>query len=367
MILTVEPTYADHEHAAVNVALLQAIGACGPVRLAATPEQSAAMQEAATHRTPTQIITVLPPGGVHLRRMAAQWRTLHTLVRQHRPEPLILLSAGPETMFVMRALVTRHPWLRIVAIMHGNLADITGWRSRDPRRRLIDLASGLRVARHPRIRLVVLEEGIRDAARPLIPHDLLVWPLTILPNEIAQPAPWAPGPRLNLVFPGTASRGKGFDTVRAWRAAAPDAYEWSIAGRPTPEYTATDMAGFQTPTGRLSRAAYLTAIRKADFALMALGPEYELTASGSLLDCVAQAKPLISLTSPALEALARRYGPPGHILPSPDAIQRLLADPARLRDPAAYAAFQQNLAAAAQDRLPQALAPIVCKDIQCSR
>ena len=366
MIVAVEPTYGDHEHAAPNLALLQALAACGPLHLAATPDHAASLTEAAAHALPTTSIAIHPPGGVHLRRMASQWRILDRLVRQHRPEPLVLLSAGPETLFAMRALVTRYPRLRIFAVMHGNLADITGWRSRDPRRRWIDLLSGLRIARHPRIHLVVLEPGIGDAVRPLLPNRFTVWPLMLLPNELASPRPWTPGARLRLVFPGSASPGKGFDTVRAWRAAAPDAYEWSLAGRATKDYSDADLAGFATPHARLSRPDYLAALRRADFALLALGPEYHLTASGSLLDCVAQQLPVIALDSPALAALTRRYGPPGHVLPDPAAVQALLSDPARLRDPAAYAAFQQNLAAAAQDRLPVAITPIIRRSIACS-
>ena len=108
MIIVAEPTYRDGEHATINGSILRAITlACGPILLAATPAHQAFVAEAletkaledALPSMTVQSIEVMVPGGVHLKRMRAQWRTLDGLVRQHRPHTMLLLSAGPETLF----------------------------------------------------------------------------------------------------------------------------------------------------------------------------------------------------------------------------------------------------------------------------
>ena len=367
MILVAEPTYADAEHAAVNGAILRAVHlARGPVLFASTPLQRAGVVQAGAELDgiTVQDIAVMPPGGVRLRRMRAQWRTLDGLVRQHGPATLVLLSAGPETLFVARGLVERHRAVRVFAVMHGNLATVVGWRSRDLRRRLIDLRSGLAVARHPRIRLIVLEDHIKPAAAEAgLSNEFLVWLLPSNAKEQAPPARWTPPRRLHLAFVGTANRTKGFADVLALARAAGPAYQWALAGKLGPEFRPDEIEGFHLPPGPLDRPAFLEEVRKADYAVMSFGPDYRLTASASLMDCVAQRKPIIAVGNPALETLQRRFGPVGHVCPDLEAVARLLAEPARLRDPDAYAAFQRALDAIQADRLPQSLARTVCRDL----
>ncbi len=369
MIVVAEPTYADGEHAAINAALLQGLGrACGDILFAATPLHHARVREAAPSMNGVvcRDIAVLPPGGVQLRRMRAQWRVLDGLVRTHGATRLVLLSAGPETLFVTRALVARHAGLQVFAVMHGNLAGVTGWRSRDPRRRMIDLRSGLAMARHPRIHLIVLEPHIRDAAAEAgLSNAFLIWPHPAPTDGGPAGAAWEPGPRLRLAFVGTANRVKGFDDFLALHQALGPAYDWSVTGHLSDEYDPSVMTGIEHSTHNLPRAEFLGRVRAADFAIMAFRPEYRFIASGSLLDCVTQRKPLIAVRNPMLTALAERYGPPGYLCGDLDAVQTLLSDPARLRDTTAYAGFQRALDAMHQDRTPEALAPIVRRDLQC--
>jgi len=369
-VVVAEPTYGEDEHAAVNAGLLEAVAlGCGPGVFAATARQHAAVQEAADPAAAPwswQEIAVVPPGGVHLRRMRAQWRVLSALVEAHRPNPLVLLSAGPETLFVARGLVLRHPSLRLFAVMHGNLATAIGWRSRDPRRRLIDLRAGLRVAQHPRIGLVVLEEHIRSAAiRHGLGRDFLVWPIAVLANEAAPVLPWSAPPRLRLAFIGTANRHKGFDDFLALHRQAGSPLDWAVVGRPSAEYDAADLAGIAVPPSRLGRAAFLAEVRRADYAFMAFRGDYELTASGSLLDCINQRKPMIAVRNDMLDGLARRHGPIGYLCDDLAAVHALLSDPLALRDAAAYASFQRALNAIAATRLPRALAATVRDNLKC--
>lgn len=356
-----EPTYGGADHAAINAGLLQAIGqVAGPVVFASTAGQRAAILEAdarALDGAECRDIRVMEPGGVHLRRMAAQWRALSGLVAAHRPELAVLLSAGPETLFVARGLAMRHPRLRQFVVMHGNLATATGWRSRDPRRRLIDLNTGLRLARHPRIRLVVLEDHIRTAAlHHGLAADFLVWPHTVLAGEAGTMAPWQPSGRLRIAWVGTANRRKGFEDYLALHRHNAARHDWLVVGRPGDEFDPAALAGLDIPAERLDRAAFLARLRRADYAFMAFRSEYELTASGSLLDCINQRKPILAVRNAMLEGLARRHGPIGHLCDDLAGVRALLEDGAALRDPARYAGFQRALDAIAHTRLPQALA-----------
>ncbi len=363
-LLVAEPTYRDGEHAAVNGALLEALAlAAGPAVLATTRQQRDAIAEVDERPlagVEWREIEVMAPGGVHLRRMRAQWRTLSGLVAALRPSVLVLLSAGPETLFVARGLALRHPTLRIRIVMHGNLATAIGWRSRDPRRRLIDLRAGLRVARHPRIRLVVLEEHIRTVAlRHGLADDFLVWPHTVLEREAAAVVPWPAPARLRIAWVGTANRHKGFDDYIALHRSVGASYDWPVVGRPSAEYDEAALAGLDIPPARLDRAAFLARVRTADYAFMAFRDEYELTASGSLLDCINQRKPLIAVRNAMLDGLVAQHGPIGHLCADIEEVKRLLEHPSALRDPVSYAGFQRSLDAIAQTRLPRALAETI--------
>lgn len=100
---------------------------------------------------------------------------------------------------------------------------------------------------------------------------------------------------------------------------------------------------------------------------MAFRAEYELTASGSLLDCITQRKPIIAVEHPMLTALARQYGPFGYLCTDISAAESLLADPSNLRDPVAYAGFQRVLDTIHRDRGPEALAKIISRDVAYNR
>lgn len=369
MIVVVEPTYAGDDHAAVNGAILQSLSiACGPVLFAATAKQHAGVAEALKDglaEVATETIHVMPPGGVKLRRMWGQHRFLSDIVGRHRPEALVLLSAGPETLFAARWLATRHHRLRILAVMHGNISGIVGWRSRDPRRRLIDMTSSLRAARHPRIQLVVLEATIKDRLATLIPNRIVVWPMPT--NHVEQPAwtRWTPPRRLTLTCVGSANREKGFAGIIAMQKQTGALYQWAVTGTISAEFAPEDVEVFTKPSRRLNREDYLAEVRKADYAVITFGQDYALTASASLLDCFTQRKPVIALRTAALSSLEAEFGAFGYLCDGPDAMLQLVMEPGRLRDEAAYAGFQRTLDTIHAARLPDALAVTLRTDIGC--
>jgi hypothetical protein len=372
MILVVEPTYADAEHAPCNAAMLHSIALAHPnekIVLAATPDHQRYLMEVIDAGVPAferQDIAVLAPGGVTFSRFQAQYRTIDGAIRGNETSTVILLSCGPETFFACRLLVLRHPGLRIFIVVHGNLKEVVGWRSRDPRRRLFDFRSGLAIANHRRIRLIVLEDYIREAAaNRCVKNRFLVWPHPISDRERPSPVAWTPGPTLNITFVGSASLAKGFGEFSALRRRVAEyPYRFQLAGVIYDDrISEDDMVGIERPKTRLTRPAFLDMVRRADYCFVSLKDEYNFTASGSLLDCISQCKPIIAVGTPILAEFERKYGRFGFLCPDIDSAVELMSDPVRLRDPAAYAKFQDSLRAMRRDRLPDAVGRIIDRDL----
>src|SRR5271167_3147542 len=81
LIGIIEPTYGQHDHAAINAALIKAVALAFPgeeMAFAASPlhrhhiEQSRGLPP----HTSAVDIAVPPPGGISFRRFAAQWQAI---------------------------------------------------------------------------------------------------------------------------------------------------------------------------------------------------------------------------------------------------------------------------------------------------
>lgn len=376
MIAVVESTYARGDHAAVNAALLHALAHAFPAEMltfAATSDHRDAVAQVVPLPDSVRYseIAVRPPGGVHASRFYAQWRAMRDLVTRSRPRVLVALSSGPETFFAVRALAAADSALRIFVVLHGNLNDAVGWRSRDPRRRWFDYRTGLRIVRHARVRLVVLEEHIRDAAalKGLASRaDVDVWPHPVNEDEISNDFGDLRAP-IRIAFVGAATRAKGFDTFLKVAAAVRDGnprlpVTFTCIGphlEPFPDAARLGLSGSATP---LCRAEFLSRLRAVDYVLLPYGTQaYELTASGSLLDCIAQAKPVIALDLQGLRDLVRRHGEIGFVRSSPEALATLIASDPALGDATRYRVFQDRLRSIAGLRTPKALAARLREDI----
>jgi len=250
----------------------------------------------------------------------------------------------------------------IFVVLHGNLTVAVGWRSRDLCHRLFDYRSGLTVATHSNIRMVVLEDSIRDAANRMgIRAKFLAWPLPLNEVENAPCAPWTPNGPLRIAFVGAAKRAKGFgEFLTIARDTQGGAYHFDLVGYLYDKFTPEELSGITYPDVCLPRDSFTTRLRYADYVFMAFSDDvYSLTASGSLLDCIGQLKPIIAVESPMLKMLAAKYGPIGHLCPTLDHMRQLLADPEKLFDRTSYKGFQNALECIRYDRSPAALANIL--------
>jgi hypothetical protein len=380
LIGIIEPTYGRHDHAAINAALIKSVALAFPgeeMALAASPRHRRHIEQSRLlppHMSATDI-AVPRPGGISLRRFAAQWQAMRAMVQYKRPRAVILLSSGPETFFAARAIVAEFGAVALYVILHGNLNDAVGWRSRDPRRRLFDYRSGLTVARHPRIKLVVLEEHIRAAAirlRLAPSAALLTWPLPLNEEEINHGgALRAGGAPVRIAFIGAATRNKGFDKflalVRSLRdraPASPGAYDFRFIGARNEDFPEAISAGIAMPAHPLERKEFIRRLCDIDYVVMPFSTDsYELTASASLLDCVSQAKPVISLNLPGVGAMAAQYGDIGFVCGSMAEMQDLLSSNPAVSDPTVYNQFHSRLKTISASRTPAGIAGQIRRDL----
>lgn len=373
MIGILETTHALHDHASGNAAIIQAISLAFPAErmlFAATPTHLGHVQDVRplSRMIQPMAIAVEPPGGVSARRFLTQWRAMRSVMRRGRPETCVLLSSGPETFFAARAIVTEFASVTLFIVLHGNLNDAIGWRSRDPRRRLFDYRSGLAAARHERIRLVVLEDYIRAEAikENMLSEATLVWPNAFSERELAEPVGLpADGSPLRIAFLGSASRNKGFHRfIELAREAPAGDFDFRCIGTALEPFPDAAAAGITMPLTHLNRDEYVRRLRGVDYVVTPYDEAiYRFTASGSLLDCIAQAKPVISLDFPGARALAEKHGEIGFIGGSMAELKALFARKTILGDPAAHARFQRNLLAIREQRTPAGIAALVRRDL----
>jgi glycosyltransferase involved in cell wall biosynthesis len=372
MIGIMEQTHSRHDHAPVNAVLIHATSLALPgedILFASTAEHRGHVR--AVRSLPDRVqcvnIAVPPPGGVRFTRFVAQWRAMRALM-QKGPRAIILLSSGPETFFAARAMVAMFPSVVFFIVLHGNLNDAMGWRSRDPRRRLFDYRSGLAAARHPRIRFVVLEDYILAAAvrkQVLRPETTSVWPNAINEGEFAtDPPAWSGRERIRIAFAGTATRNKGFHRfLDLARAADPDAYEFELVGSLIEPFPEADRM-IDIPAQPLARDAFIQRLRAADYVVLPYNETtYEFTSSGSLVDCIAQMKPVIALGVPGVLDVSKRFGEIGFVCSSMQEMQALLVRKDQLSDAASYTMFQRNLAAAAASRTAAGIARLIRREL----
>lgn len=369
MIAVIEPVLGNTHHAAVNAGLLEALALARPderIVFAATARHRQAVMEilgSEAARFGHREIAPPPSGSIRWGRILLQFRLLHHCLLALRPHTLICMSCTPETLFASRLLLAWMPHLRIIVVLHGILTDATGWRSRDPRHRLIDSRSALAMARHARLRLVVLEPSIRDEAVRL---GLLqsertdVWPHPIAESEVYATSGGLEGDRTKVAFLGGAKRSKGFGEflrlMRLARQHCPDRYQFSLIGTMNEEFSADETAGLMLNREMLPRHDYIRRLREVHYVCMPLQSDtYTLTASGSLLDCIASATPLIATPTAAILNLASS-GPVGFLANARTTLEDIILDPDRLSDRTSYARFQQTLVQLQAQRRPVALA-----------
>lgn len=382
MILVFEMIWTGTMHAPGNSATIQTI-------LAACPEQAVRVHAEGTHLANLRADPLLAAHGnldfveiaisprhryrTHLvswRRFltefATLWRGVQSTPRDERCL-IFLISATPTAILAAR-LVARLD-RRVVGVqvgMHGNLNDLTAWRSRNPMRRWFDLPSVMGRRQSPKVRYLVLEEGIRRELARIAPGAAEVTDVLALPINVAE-VPAVPETRLALPLRiglvGQATEEKGItpflETARVFKARHGDKVEFTLIGR---AIKGTDLSRFDVlddpvSTDHLSRQAFLERLAGLHYVFLPLSARYySLSASGALIDAITWLKPVIASDLPIVADQFKRFGDIGYLCEDLAGMQAALEAVLIDMDRERYARQREALRQARAARMPDALA-----------
>jgi hypothetical protein len=382
VILIFEMTWLGIAHVPGNSATIQTIAQACPgesIRVFAGESHLTELQRdpALTANTQIELIPIDVFAGLQgrtqivsfgrFRKEFAALRRGLSGVPHGEPCLLFLLSATSTAIFAA-SFLTR--WRRGIAGvhigMHGNLNDLTGWRSRNPLARAFDLNAAMR-ARHPRrFRFLVLERAIKDALAALIPQaaertDVLRLPINL--TEIP------PDGDMNLSLPirvglvGQATRAKGIDVfldlARDMRARHGDAIAFYLVGQPVRGGDLTVFAPLAHAVTHetLSRDGFLERLAGLHYVLLPLREEYYgLSASGALIDAITWLKPVIASPLPIVAELFGQFGEIGYQCDGLEGFRAVLEGILANVDAARYRRQVDAMRLARDSRLPGRLA-----------
>jgi len=381
MILVFEMVWTGSAHATTNSAMIQTV-ARGfveqPLRVFAehshlqelqSDPNLHPLQNISYHAVPISAHFQYRPQIVSFRRGLREFWTLLRALRYVPPrEPclIVLLSATPTAIFAAALLsrLTRRI-VRTHVVLHGNLNDAFGWRSRNPLARAIDLQAALTHRHGGRVRLLVLEDAIRRALSREAPitadtTDVLRHPVDPLESANTQPATLARPLRLGLV--GQANEAKGitpFLTLAAgFRVTHPATVHFYVVGNPRNGSDMTRYAALQEPPQmeRFTRVDFVEKLQHLHYVCMPMQPGYyALSASGALLDAINWLKPVITTRVPIVADLFERFGDIGELCDDLDSMRAAIEKLALNPDPDRYARQVATLRRIRASRVPAAL------------
>ena len=348
MIAVVEPVCAGLEHVPINTSMLQVISAAFPGAPLAVSGDAGHLSElansvgdAVAQATRWRSSRIPPRRAEFGGRLAVELSLIASAARGAEgatPRLLVLLSGTASTIVAVK-LLRAAGRLRVPVqfVLHGAAADLSGWRSRNPLRRVTDLRSAVAMPPRRRIQYVVLEEAILER----ITHE---------------------HPRLGRDFVGLATRQKGFDVflqlAERLTRRHPGRVEFhAIGSRPISEAAVeTPFLATAPSATKLSRAEYLDLARRLHYVCLPYqGSHYELTASGVLLDAIANALPVIASRTPTVDRLFEG-AEPGHCSRDTDDMERAIEEGIVGLTQERYAREVADMAGWQRSRLPATLA-----------
>jgi glycosyltransferase involved in cell wall biosynthesis len=254
-------------------------------------------------------------------------------------------------------------------MLHGDLADIDGWRSRNPLFRFWNLRGALSFFNLKRLRYIVLEQAIARKLTARMPE--LAAFIDVLPHAVPEEGNAGLAETLGLSLPvtigylGLVTKLKGFPIFRDIAEKAKRQLGEKVSflaightkGRPLPENI--DCLDVKPKTDFLSRQEYTGLVARCHYICLPFARElYALSASGTLLDAIALRKPIIAFDAAVLEDAFRLYGDIGYLCTSPDEMFEAIENILRLHDVKRYREQQKNMEKFFTARQPAALAKI---------
>ena len=288
-------------------------------------------------------------------------RAARAIAEEARPRFVALIGGvGPAVISAVRHLWAGSRMPPLDLVLHSTLAEVGGWRSRNPLQRHFDMHAELSRPMRGPVRFVTLESGIRDnlvAAFPVRARDAVLLEHPVPESEVwdARPDPSDP---LNVGFIGNTTLAKGFGTFLEIARAVPGP-RYHVLGRlidPLPADAPRILATPPAPRP-LPRADLLERLRALDLVVLPLTrPFYDWTASGTLIDCLTNLVPVLTARTPVTEAIFRRHGPIGVMVEHVGDLAPTMAGIDAGWLAAQLPLFTRNLRAAREARLPGMLA-----------
>jgi len=301
------------------------------------------------------------------------WREFVTLLRALRPVPrseycLLVMLSTTSTLILAASLIAATRWRRIGALvcLHGNIADLTGWRSRNPVIRRLDLHAMLARRHKLPLRYLVFEPSVRQELGKLVPESLAY--TDVLPHP-ANPAEITQQPSLTQQYPvrvglvGQATEAKGvtafLETARQFKQRHGGRVEFYLIGRVFPGDDISRFAGLDGPvsTQQIARNTFRELLGRLHFVFLPLRPEYyRLAASGAVLDAITWLKPVIATDIPIVAGIFADFGDIGYLCSTTEDMQHALESVLTSMDPTRYAEQVEAMRRAREARLPKSLA-----------
>lgn len=382
MILVFEMVWTETHHAPGNSVTVQTIARALPeqeIRVYADLSHLTelrrdgaltAFRQVSFHAAPVSPHFRHRPHIVSVRRGLHEFATIwHALRQVPRGEPCLvyLISATPTCIAAAAAIARIMPQVKAVQVgMHGNLSEITGWRSRNPLVRAFDLPSVMSRGGMPKLRYLVLEEAIRRELARIAPAaarrtDVLPLPVNQAEMDLAPDQVLCAPIRVGFV--GQATEAKGITpflaVVEHVKARYGDAILFEVIGRAPP---GSDLARFRVLDGpptheHLSREAFCARMAGLHYVCLPFQPGYyNLSASGAFIDAMTWLKPVIACHVPIVEDIFAQFGDLGYLCDDADAMSAVFDDIMTRPDPVRYAAQIEALRCARAARMPEALA-----------
>ena len=333
MIIVCELVCWGDEHVPVNSGLLETIRLAFPhrnvtfcgeeshlnlVRMQIGPEMSSSILWKA--------ISLPPRHAQFSRRWIADFKLLKYLLKRSNEDAfahLVLTAAGPSILVALKLLLCFLQGIKSTQIiLHGNLNELTEWRSRNPFIRWQNLRTALTLGNNKKIQYIVLEESIRETLLRILPSlqgSVAVLDHPIPPHEEATDIINF-HPPFHFGFLGLATEAKGFPLYSKVACVMSKKFsqfvEFHVIGRILDNGQKLEMDGLSSKpdTGRLSRNEFVRRLKSLHFTCFPyIKNYYELSPSGTLLDAIAWEKPIIASRLPIFEKLFSRFGDIGYL------------------------------------------------------
>lgn len=334
MITVIEPVCCGLEHVPVNTAMLQIIAAAFPDQRLAVLAESRHLRELRKNLTghlageiQWHEIDVPSRRSSYLEHLRSDIPLLRSASAGHfggPPDAIILLAGAASLIVSLKYLrATRQLQVPVQVVLHSTAAELGDPRSRNPIHRLQDLQTALRIPPHTDLQFLVLEHAVLQAIlrrQPQLSEQFAAISHPILEGELAKPVLPDNLDPLRIAFLGLATPAKGFSDFLAMAERLSNEFPGRLEfhaigsrprGKPQVEYRCLASS---PGADKLPRDEYLRRLQTMHYVCLPYrGVHYHFTASGVLLDALANAKPVLACSTPAIAECFAQEKPGAHV------------------------------------------------------